>query len=398
MQDLAQPVSLLMNGDNATIRVAVVSLICLNYGNTLLLISLVRALQALGMDAFVLPYRHEHSTKLIKQAHYMGEGLPTTSSHMRSELLSEALDLDIQTLRPTIEGALHKARKTRPSIDVAILTADSWNWNNPLFPFDSALMGEGLTGRMPVIAYAASFSDSVDSNGHPDCSSHREGGHTAKCVSPRFLQSLGSLLGNIKNISLRDGPSRALVHNLTSTKPDVHVDSAFLWDGWQKLAKAQAEHNASNTSTHNQKLVTYTHGFPNSHMLSQLASDNKLERLDVSNGPVTAYKWLAAMDQAKLIITNTFHGLVFALLLNRPFWVCGPLPTMKQVKVKAMLADVGLRHRLIHCAKKWPKGIDLHQVIDFGRINEWIASQRNRSLTYLQSIADAVKGGRAKEM
>ena len=32
------------------------------------------------------------------------------------------------------------------------------------------------------------------------------------------------------------------------------------------------------------------------------------------------------MQGAELILTNTFHGVIFSVILNRPFWVVGPLP------------------------------------------------------------------------
>lgn len=59
--------------------------------------------------------------------------------------------------------------------------------------------------------------------------------------------------------------------------------------------------------------------------------------------------WVAMVDRAGFVVTNSFHGTVFSILQRRPFLVVGLPGTKTDLNERALnlLDEVGLRHRFV---------------------------------------------------
>ncbi|MDQ0514686.1 hypothetical protein QO015_000299 [Kaistia geumhonensis] len=61
------------------------------------------------------------------------------------------------------------------------------------------------------------------------------------------------------------------------------------------------------------------------------------------------YGWLATIKASRFVLTNSFHGTVFAILMRKPFLVVGLPGTKKSLNERALnlLGLVGLEHRFV---------------------------------------------------
>ena len=97
--------------------------------------------------------------------------------------------------------------------------------------------------------------------------------------------------------------------------------------------------------------------------------------------PVT--KWLRGFMDAKLVVVDSFHGAVFSIIFNKPFWVLEN-PKRGNARFKSLLEMFGLENRMIS-TDIYPN-IDLKDMnIDWMKVNEVMARKRSQCINMLKN-------------
>lgn len=76
-------------------------------------------------------------------------------------------------------------------------------------------------------------------------------------------------------------------------------------------------------------------------------------------------QWLKSFQDAKIVITDSFHGTVFSIIFNKPFWVISN-NARGAARFKSLLEDFGLENRLINNSAE----INWNETIDWDRVNQ----------------------------
>lgn len=77
-------------------------------------------------------------------------------------------------------------------------------------------------------------------------------------------------------------------------------------------------------------------------------------------------RWIRAFMDAEMIITDSFHGCVFSIIFNKPFWVIGN-PQRGMARFDSLLSIFGLHSRLLD--KNKINSNNWHEPIDWNRVN-----------------------------
>ena len=104
---------------------------------------------------------------------------------------------------------------------------------------------------------------------------------------------------------------------------------------------------------------------------------------DVEYKYSTPQQWLASIRDAEFVVTPSFHGIVFAILLNKPF-VYVPLSGTNSSgnnRVFDLLSDLNLEERVLADGSTY-EGI-LSRDICWASVNERLVKQRGDSIDYL---------------
>lgn len=109
----------------------------------------------------------------------------------------------------------------------------------------------------------------------------------------------------------------------------------------------------------------------------------------ITPGPV---EWLQTLARARLVVSNSFHGVALSVVLNRPFIAVG-LPGKRasmNARVENLLATVGLTDRIL-CT---PNHVSVRELIDtpinWEEVNHRLAVIRGEAESYLDNqIANA---------
>jgi Polysaccharide pyruvyl transferase len=96
----------------------------------------------------------------------------------------------------------------------------------------------------------------------------------------------------------------------------------------------------------------------------------------------TVHTWLKAFSDARFVVTDSFHGTVFAVLNNKPF-IAITNKKRGAGRFDSLLGMLGLNQRLVSSAADDVQSI-LEQKIDWRQVNQKLAIKRDEGLSYLR--------------
>lgn len=96
-------------------------------------------------------------------------------------------------------------------------------------------------------------------------------------------------------------------------------------------------------------------------------------------------KWLRAFMDAKMVIVDSFHGAVFSIIFNKPFWVIAN-PFRGNTRFDSLLSTFGLDDRLVTPSQL--TSIDYNKPINWDSVNKILSEKRKISLNLLTRALD----------
>lgn len=76
--------------------------------------------------------------------------------------------------------------------------------------------------------------------------------------------------------------------------------------------------------------------------------------------------WISAFMEAEMVVTDSFHGCVFSIIFNKPFWVIGN-KARGMARFDTLLSQYGLQDRLINPSEVG--NIDVNKPINWDGVN-----------------------------
>lgn len=196
---------------------------------------------------------------------------------------------------------------------------------------------------------------------------------------------LRKLLRPFSAVSVREKPSMVDLE-ASGVRSSVICDPVFMLDGaeWRKLAGARPDWMKEGDAVWycvNQSEMGKVSGFLDG---NAKLFEGRLHRLDMRIG---IEEWLAAVSSASLVVTDSFHGMCFALIFNRPFVVFasdGP----KTERMRGLLAMAGVEGRLFTSAEDAPDAAALMRPPCPPGAEEALRSLREDSIAWLREALD----------
>ena len=302
---------------------------CINYGSYWQARCLVTGLRGMGADAVLL----DHESLAVQRAELRCALRPTLPQPTpRSDFPAYAA----KTRK--FLAAFDRLPLSRPfpidrpeeleDYDAIIVGSDEvWNLRHPWYGGCSTFYGAGV--RAPLIAYAASFGNQDAADGLTDYWARQ--------------------LDNFASMSVRDENSRIIVRSALGREPELVLDPCLLFPPPPPTQSIEGDY-----------LALYGHNFPDwfAASIRRWANERRLPirsigyRNDWADEQCLAAgpeEFAALMAGAQGVVTNFFHGCVFALLTRRPF-VTAP-SAYRFNKVRDLMHGLGAqRHMLTEAA------------------------------------------------
>lgn len=229
------------------------------------------------------------------------------------------------------------------------------------------------------IAYAASF-------GRDRWEADFESTLAAKYYISRF-----------DRVSVREDDGVGICRDVFGVEASHVLDPVFLADpaGWDALIENSGRDE-------NGCIVSYVlDSFPDAEKLAERV------RLETGAGKVvnlvnaarnstdvSPEDWLCYIKNCRFLVTDSFHGVCFAIIFNRPF-ICLANTARGYSHFRSLFKLFGLEKRCVtDCSRI---GKELFEDIDYARVNRVIADERERSLKWLEQALLAPSPARPEE-
>lgn len=320
-----------------------------NYGGILQSYALNKTLRDYGYETVVLlPTCHSVKEYIKKVADYISPA----SCFIRKNI--NVLYIDYNNIYSEIE---------KHSIDTVVIGSDQV-WRPEFMNVKlSFCVGFDFT-KIKVLSYAASF------------------GFDQWIYNSEETAMAKKAIGSFAGISVREDSAVELCKNFLSAKAQHVLDPTMLVEKAQYISMCKQESN--------KYIFCYLLGYTNNNNLEVVNSAQKQLGIKVKHIYLTRnkflkrfrfnesiQKWLSLIYNSQLIITDSFHGTVFSIIFNRPFYV---LQNKKggNSRILSLLKIFGLENRMI---TSWTNiG---NEDINWEHVNSILKKWKKDSITFL---------------
>ena len=348
-----------------------------NYGSMLQAYALQQTMISVFGDNEIINFRSRRQKRMMKVLTFrprLGPILKDLTHILYYRSLRKKYRLFERFLNTELSLSLREIKevKSEDLQDYELLCSGSDQiWNPAPEDFDFAyLLPYNFNGKK--ISYAASMGPGRE-------------------IWPKDINDFPGFLKSFDAISVREEGTKYTVKNLTGREDiEVHCDPVLLLDKkkWLKLVDPKPLVNGSYiflyTLFANSDIIECAKALSAKYRLPIVISNfTNLHDLlspfkkELATGPK---EFLNLMYNADMIITSSFHGTAFSILLNKPFVSINGL---KDNRISNLLTLTGLEERSVS------KVDEIQRVgweIDFSKANSSIQNERRRSINYLSAF------------
>lgn len=272
---------------------------------------------------------------------------------------------------------IDEQRIENPEADVLLIGSDEvFNClqTNPDVGYSKELFGFHSRADR-IISYAASFGNTTYDGLH----------------RYQIDNEIGTMLKKFDAISVRDGNSAFIVRRLTGNTPEQHIDPVFLYNFDREIAENEMSIPFERyivVYAYNQRIkkeeARAIRKFANASGAKLIAIGGDQFFCDLSLFP-NPFEVLSVISKALFVFTDTFHGCVFSIKLNKPFGVFVRYGEGQKYgnsqKVLDMISKFHLQNRVITSFDFFQSQIT--QPIDYAKINQIINKEKEIAWSYL---------------
>ncbi|MGY3213768.1 polysaccharide pyruvyl transferase family protein [Mucilaginibacter sp. HD30] len=259
------------------------------------------------------------------------------------------------------------------NLDAVIVGSDQvWRFEYTADFYKNYFLDFIKVNHIKKIAYAASF------------------GVDEWSISQEKTDAIKKLISTFDRISVRESSGVNLCKGKLEVDATLVLDPAFLLNKEQYVKLYSGKKGENNKG----KLLEY---FLDKNPSKELIRDEITTTLNLQSFKVgvketslefslklrtypPVWQWLQGFDDAEYVVTDSYHGCVFAIIFNKPFIAIGNA-SRGLTRFESVLALLGLKDRLI--VNKLPENILRHN-IDYEKVNKIVNEYRLSAEAFLE--------------
>ena len=261
------------------------------------------------------------------------------------------------------KSELHKLKEYN-----AIICGSDQIWNpNITNGFDSAYFGGDVGNGIKKISYAASVGDV---------------GIIAK--NKKTENDFQALVKNLDYVSVRE-------RNLYEYMSSNNIKAEWVSDPTLLLSSDDYNEIIENRKVEGDYIFVYclTYDKKLFNLAQKIANDNHWRMISVSGtkhaksnslNNVTPGNFLALLKYAKMVVTNSFHGVALSIVFHKDFYTV--LPPKRKDRIQSLLNQSGLMDRVINNVGEHVN----RNSIDYTKADDKISAQRRDSQKFLRDV------------
>ena len=139
-----------------------------------------------------------------------------------------------------------------------------------------------------------------------------------KGLTPKVKKYINNALKSFDYLSCREVSGQNIYKNVFNLDSDVIIDPVFL------IEKEKYDEIISNSNIDNKdKIISYVldNNEEYNNLYNFISAKENVECISINNKTFNVEDWLKSIKECKYLVTDSYHGVCFALIFNRPF-VC----------------------------------------------------------------------------
>lgn len=332
-----------------------------NYGAKLHSYALMKTVQSMGHECFIIDYRPEN---YLKTNFWMSLNFQNRSKHpvLVLKALNRWKKFNLFNRRYNLTERVHSAKEIdNLGLDVIILGSDE------VFNLDHVLSQQIYYGvgiyNTKLITYAP-------------CSGFLN-------IETDLPEDIKTSLTNMNCISGRDEHTKSLIENNVNRNVEIVADPTFLHD-FRSITNQFGEYNYI-------LLFSFSPWDQYKDAIKRFAKQKAKKIISVgrfcswadrSYTDISVEDWLGAYKGADFVITDSFHGLCFAIKNHKDFLVLGR--SDKTNKIKDLLDMLHINQSIFDGGNDLYETMLNKQGIDYIKVDQIIEDMVNKSIKYLK--------------
>ncbi len=209
--------------------------------------------------------------------------------------------------------------------------------------------------------------------------------------TPKEKAFLQDHLRDFAVLSVREEKTSDLIKQLTDKHVLTHIDPTFLLNKtqWEKIAVAPnnpGKYILLYLMEVNPRIISFAQKLSQKTGLKIIyISAEFINRTPFKMLTPTPQEWIGYFLDATYIVTNSLHGVSFAINFNKKFFVDlirEGAPRLHNIRFNNLLDLMGLNSRLLDHID-----YDYDQEINFSKINQIIGQEKSKAMKYFKQIA-----------
>lgn len=191
-------------------------------------------------------------------------------------------------------------------------------------------------------------------------------------TSPEVIEKMKMALQTFSFVSVREKAGVEICKDVFNIDAKLIIDPVFIID------KEKYSELIASTATHcyNEKVISF--------LFHQTINNYKGEKVwSIHQKDISIGEWLKAIRDCKLLITDSFHAMCFAIIFNKPFIVFVNQDTGIS-RYETILEILGIENQCIY-SKDELKRRDCVFKIDYNRVNEKIKEEAEKGKSFLRT-------------
>ena len=342
----------------------------LNYGATLQAYALQHCLEHMGHQAEIIDYQPAYHTQ---KYNWRWSHFGINDSNLRYLALNRGFKRFCKRYLKTsrLYTSYEDLQRDPPEADAYICGSDQI-WCPHISNGDPAYFLDFAPEGTKRIAYAPSFGVAQ--------------------ISEKDMQNMAGYLKKFDRISSRELSGKKLVGEMTGLDVDCVVDPTFLIEDYHSITTApkikkdyilEVILQPSQLLESTARSLAAKTGLPIIRVYGFAFKRWKYQGRNLYPGPDG---YVGLMQNAKYVVTNSFHATVFSLIFKRPFFVVAlsGSVTSKSTRMTELLQPVRIPDRFLEKLdeENFQKLID--RSIDWDAVHEQIHRQREVSVAFLK--------------
>jgi len=102
--------------------------------------------------------------------------------------------------------------------------------------------------------------------------------------------------------------------------------------------------------------------------------------------PISVFEWLFNIKNSRFVLTNSFHGAVFAIIFHKPFIVISVEGSKMNDRIITLLDSVGLENRIIETFNEDKIDNLMKDYIDWKQVDYRVQQLRKSSIDFIKKV------------